>query len=124
MLNPIPDLPDGVIGFRLAGRLSAEDYRERLVPDAEAELERHGRLRLLVVIDRGIEGIDAGAIWQDTLFGLRHFRDFERIAFVSDRAGIAEAAGCLDRMMPGEIRGFSLADMGAARDWLAANAQG
>ena len=32
MLNEIADLPSGVIGFEVAGRLQTEDYRDVLRP--------------------------------------------------------------------------------------------
>ena len=35
MLKELGDLPTGVIGFEVAGKLTAEDYRDHLLPALE-----------------------------------------------------------------------------------------
>ena len=47
MIEVIPDLPEGVVGVEAVGEVTADDYRNVLIPAAEAVLEQHGKARLL-----------------------------------------------------------------------------
>lgn len=66
-----------------SGRLSEEDYRG-LVPRLHEAIERHGGLRLLILL-RDFEGWAPKALIEDLPFDLRHRKDFERVAIVGDR---------------------------------------
>lgn len=66
-----------------SGRLTEEDYRE-LVPRLHEAIERHGKLRLLILL-RDFEGWTPKALIEDLRFDLRHRKDFERAAIVGER---------------------------------------
>ena len=66
MLEPLSDLPDSVLGFRASGELTAEDYRTVLEPAVAAALKTRDKLRLLYILGEDLDGLSAGAAWQDT----------------------------------------------------------
>jgi hypothetical protein len=39
MVEVIPDMPAGALGFRVSGRLTREDYRDVLVPPLRAAVD-------------------------------------------------------------------------------------
>ena len=60
MLNPIADLPSGVIGFEASGKIEAEDYRDVLLP-AIQKAAADGEVRIVMVLPE-FEGLSGGAL--------------------------------------------------------------
>jgi hypothetical protein len=85
MINFLKGLPLNVLAVEATGQVTHEDYRDRLIPKAEAMLG-HGPIRMLYVIGPEFTGFDIGAIVDDGIFGMRHSHDFVRIAVVTDLA--------------------------------------
>jgi hypothetical protein len=117
MLDEIPDLPPGVIGFEVSGRLEADDYRTTLAPALEAAAAV-GDVRLVVVIP-AFDGLSAGAMWEDTKIGVEHWGGWKRTAVVTDIDWMANALAWFGWMSPGEIKHFALAERDAAIAWAA-----
>lgn len=120
MLTPIWGLPEGSVGFEASGHVSNADYKERLIPALEAAIAEHGKVRFLFVLGEKFEGYDPTAMWDDTLFGLRHLGDFQRIAIVTNDQLYGGAIRMFGPMMPGEIRVFPLSEKEAAKRWITA----
>jgi len=120
MFRPIFDLPKGVIGYSAVGRISADDYTKVLIPEIEAKVAEGGKLRFLFLAGPEFEGYEIGATVDDTTFGMRHFFDFEKVAFVSDNAGYRALVQGVGVMMPAAVRSFSIDEMDEAKAWLAA----
>lgn len=119
MITEMKDLPGGVLGFSLEGTVSAQDYYDVLIPVIEKALHGDKKLRLLMVAGPDFKGYAPGAMWDDTAFGVRHFFDFSKIAFVTDNdvyGAMARAAGFL---MPAMVDVFAMKDLDAAKAWLA-----
>jgi hypothetical protein len=117
MLNDIPDLPPGVIGFEVSGKLAAEDYRDTLLP-ALQQAAADGEVRVLIVMP-AFEGFSAGALWQDMKMGVEHWRAWKRIALVTDIEWMARGTEWFGWMSPGEVKQFPLAERDAAIAWVA-----
>jgi SpoIIAA-like len=118
MLTPIWGLPEPVIGFEASGRVSNADYKERLVPALEMAIAERGKIRFLFVLGDAFEGYDPTAMWDDTFFGLKHIKDFEKIAVVTDDSLYAGAIRLFAPMMSCEVKVFALADRDAAKAWI------
>ena len=71
-----------VIGVRISGQVTQEDYK-RLVPDLEHLIEEHGAVNMLLRFD-GFSGMEAGALWEDLKFDVRHLQDIARLALVKE----------------------------------------
>ena len=117
MLNEIPDLPSGVIGFEVSGKLRTEDYRDILLPALEAAAAT-GDVRIVIVMPR-FEGFSGGALWQDLRMGVEHWRAWKRIALVTDVEWMAHGTDWFAWMTPGEVKHFPLAERAAAVAWAA-----
>jgi hypothetical protein len=117
MLNEIPELPPGVIGFELSGKLEAADYRDVLFPALE-QAAANGEIRLVIVIP-AFDGISGGAVWQDFKMGVDHWRAWKRIAFVTDIDWMIHATAWFGWMTPGEVKHFTLAQQADAIAWAA-----
>ena len=87
MLQIMPESQGNIIGLRIAGKLTDRDYQEILIPNLEALMHRHGKVRLLCCLDEDFAGMEAGAMWDDAKFFLPHKDDFEKIAMVGGPNG-------------------------------------
>jgi hypothetical protein len=119
MLKPISDLPSGVIGFAAEGTVTDEDYKTVLIPTVEKALEKGGKIRFLYVLGPDFKTYAPGAMWDDTLFGARHYFDFEKIACVTDHEIIAAMVRSFGILMPAAVRVFAANELEAAKAWLA-----
>jgi len=118
MLEIMKDLPEAILAVRGKERVSAEDYRDTLIPEALRRIKQHGSLRLLCYLGPEFEGMTPGAIWADTKLGLTHWGDFGRMAVVTDVEWIADAVRLFAPLFHHPIRVFSNADLDAARTWI------
>ena len=89
MVEPIRDLPAGLLGFRITAKLERDEYHDTLMAPIYAALERGEKVRLLVELPAEFEGLDAGALWEDLKaagsVGLKHRPAWERFALVTDK---------------------------------------
>ena len=83
MIEQLQTNSDNIIAFKLSGKLHDEDYKV-FVPAVEAAVSVHGKVRLLAQFE-DFQGWDAHAAWDDFKFGVKHYADFERLAFMSRR---------------------------------------
>ncbi len=72
-----------LLEMELSGKLSRNDYRQ-FVPEVDRQIQRCGKVRMLVRM-HDFHGWGMGALWEDTKFAFRHFRDIERLAVVGER---------------------------------------
>jgi SpoIIAA-like len=117
VITELSNLPTGVIGFEVAGKIRAEDYRDVILPALE-RAAAGGEVRFLVVIPE-FEGMSGGALWQDLKVGIEHFRAWKRIALVTDIEWLDRMTSMFGWMTPGEVRHFPLAQRGDAIAWAA-----
>ena len=117
MLNEITDLPPGVIGFEVSGKLESGDYRDILMPALQTAAA-NGEVRVVIVIPK-FDGFSGGALWQDLKMGVEHWGKWKRIALVTDVEWMIHGTQLFGWMTPGEVKHFSLADRAAAGAWAA-----
>lgn len=117
MITILDDLPDHVLGASATGRVTAEDYRDVLIPALEARLARHERIRFLYYLGPDFRRFTTTALWDDARIGLRHLRDFERIAVVTDVDWLRTMVRAL-QPLTGEMRWFASAELDAAHAWV------
>ncbi len=119
MLLPIEGLPPDVLALQASGKVTHEDYRDNLIPRAEA-LMMQGPIRMLYVLGADFSLIEPAAMWDDGVFGVRHWHDFKRVAVVTDVGWIRAAISLFRPIFPCEFKLFASADLGAAKKWIVA----
>jgi hypothetical protein len=122
MVEVIPDMPPGTLGFRVSGRLTREDYVDVLVPPLRRAVQAGERLRVLYAIGPELH-MEPGALWEDLKLeldlGIRHREMWERIAVVTDLDWLWRAFNLFAWMVPGEMRLFHERELEEAKAWLA-----
>jgi hypothetical protein len=117
MLKEIPDVPPGVIGFEVTGKLETGDYRDVMLP-ALQKAAAAGDVRIVIVMPEW-EGVSGGAMWQDLKMGVEHWRKWKRIALVTDVEWMKHGTDWFGWMTPGEVKHFPMAERAAAIAWAA-----
>ena len=121
MIEVLPDMPEGVTGIRVSGRLRGDDLRE-FKPDME-KMVNTGDIRIVEVIASDYEGFGPGGLVEDLKLGLgtlfHHHSAFKRIAVVTDKEWAVHTLHALAWMVPGELRVFGLDELDGAKEWAA-----
>jgi hypothetical protein len=115
MIETLQTTSPKVIGFRLTGKLHDEDYKS-FVPAVDA-VATQGRVRLLAQFE-DFHGWDMHAAWEDFKFGMKHYRDFERIAMVGDHKWEAWLATLCKPFTRAKVRYFDASEVEAAWTWI------
>jgi len=116
---PLQLLEEGtgrIVHIRLTGKLTGQDY-EHFVPEVERLIKQYGKIRILMEM-HDFHGWDAGALWEDIKFDLKHFRDIERLAMVGETKWQSGMATFCGPFTSAKIRYFELGQEEQAREWI------
>ena len=105
-----------VLIVKVSGKLSKEDYQQ-LVPEVERLIEKVGKLHLLLEM-HDFHGWDAGALWEDIKFDVKHFKDIERLAFVGEKKWEKGMSVFCKPFTTARIKYFDLDEIEQAREWV------
>jgi hypothetical protein len=122
MVERIADMPEGTLGFRSIGALTAEDYRDTMIPPLRELVEGGHPIRLLFEVGHDFHETPSAA-WEDVksgvALGIGHHSAWERMALVSDLPWTQHAVKLLGWMSPGEVRAFPSSELENAKRWVA-----
>jgi hypothetical protein len=118
MLEPIADLPEGVLGFEGTGEIRPSDYSDVLMPAVKEVWDRGDEVRIVLVFERW-DGMSPGAAWEDLKTGMKHLRKWKRIALVTDLDWMITVTSLFGWMTPGELKRFPVAERDKAIAWAA-----
>lgn len=121
MIEMLRDMPEGVIGIRVSGRLRGDELRA-MKPNLQERLDS-GEIRIVEVIPSDYEGFGPGGLLEDLKLGfgtvLPHHSAFKRIAIVTDLEWVAHVLHALAWIVPGELAVFGLDALEEAKEWAA-----
>lgn len=122
MVERLEGMLPGTIGFRASGRVTAEEYKDMLLPAIKDSVEA-GEVRMLFAVGPGFERFEAGALAQDSKLGVTlgftHWHAWKRTAVVTDVDWIAHAIHMFAWMCPGEVKMYGLDRLDEAKAWVA-----
>jgi hypothetical protein len=108
-----PVLP--VAELHVLGRVTQDDMKE-ILPKLEAFIARHGKIRIVEVIEN-FEGFDPATMLDGIKFDIAHLTDVTHAAVVSDIGWIGFVTRATAMMMPLTVRMFEMDQLQKARDW-------
>jgi SpoIIAA-like len=122
VVERIGDMPEGTIGLLATGKVTSEEYRETIEPVLRAAAEQ-GEVRLMFVFGKGAQ-LSSGALMEDARAGLSlgfgHQSAWKRTALVTDLEWVKRSFRLFSWIAPGEIEIYELAELAAAKAWVAA----
>ena len=114
MIEKIPDSHHAVLGFRVVGDITADDY-DVLRPAVQAAVDAHGSVRLLLDLT-GFHREKIDAWGADLRFGQHFHQAIERLAIVGDHTWQRWLARLSEPFYAQESRFF--VDQRSAWGWL------
>jgi hypothetical protein len=117
MLEIIPFEEGSIIGFRLKGKIEDNEFDE-IVSLMEKRLREHKKLRVYAEIEE-FKGMSVNTFMKDIHYGLKHWRDFDKEAIVSDKGWLKAWVGFAGSIVPGvEVKHFSFEEIEKAKEWV------
>lgn len=105
-----------VLSVRASGKLTEADY-ERFVSETERLIRKCAKIRIVFEMHDFL-GWEAGALWKDVKFDLKHFRDVERVAVIGETGSQRDMAMFCKPFTTANIRGFDHNQAAEARLWI------
>jgi hypothetical protein len=119
MLKQISDMPPGTIGFEAHGDVEDDDFEEIVAPVLRREIADGRKIRLLYLLGPRLRDYEGDAVREEMKFAARHATAYERVAIVSDESWLRPALRLLSVLVPGQLRGFPVAQLQFAKAWVA-----
>lgn len=107
-----------VLGLKASEMVTDADYKDVLIPRLESIIKEHGKARLLFEFDEKFDGYEPTALWDDSVFGIKHKNDFEKIAVVGGPNWVEWATRMSAAFMPGAVKTFAAQEIQEAWAWL------
>ena len=118
MFTLIHDLPPHVVGVQATGVISKDDYENILYPAMEDLYRRTGTVSLLLQIETELHNYTTGAWVSDARLGIKYFMKWKKVAVVSRKPGIKWFTDTFGILVPGDYKGFLMADLVEAKRWI------
>jgi hypothetical protein len=120
MLKQIRDMPVGTVGFEAIGKVEDDDFEHSVEPVLRGEIAAGRQIRLLYLLGTEMGEYEGDTLTEEMQFAVRHPSAYERVAVVSDEDWLRPALRVLSVLVPGQLRGYPVAQLPRAREWLAA----
>lgn len=118
MIEILPESEGKVLGIRATGRVTNEDYEKVFIPRLKKIIAEHGAVSCLYYMDAEFQGWEVGAMWDDAKFGIKHAKDFDKIAVVGGPKWAAWGVKLEALFMKGEIKIYSVDQLSEAWNWI------
>lgn len=120
MITMIPFDADNVVGIRIDGKISTEEF-EDAKQTIEDKFGRHEKIRLYAEI-LSFGGISLEALLKDIKFSLGHWTRFEKEVIVTDKSWLHKVGFAANKVFPGmEVKIYPVEQKDAARQHVMAD---
>ena len=123
MLKQMADMPPGTVGFEAIGEVDDDDFEKTVEPVLRRIIADGRKVRLLYLLGVRFREYEGDALKEEMKFAVHHPSAYERVAVVSDEEWLRPALRLLSVLVPGQLRGFRVAELAAAKSWVAAGPQ-
>ncbi|MCB0330439.1 MAG: STAS/SEC14 domain-containing protein [Bdellovibrionales bacterium] len=112
----IKPLNERAIEMEVKGTLEKDDY-ETFVPLAEAVIEKHDKISLLLQV-KDFSGWKPSALWEDLKFDIKHYTDVEKLALVGKDESKSWMATVSKPFTAADVKFFTENQLEEARRWV------
>ncbi|MCF8068395.1 MAG: STAS/SEC14 domain-containing protein [Desulfobacterales bacterium] len=105
-----------VITLKFREKLDKTDY-ETFVPMIQNQIRKGSSIRLLAEL-HDFKGWTAGALWEDTKFAAKHFKDIERLAVAGEARWQKGVTIFVKPFTAADVRYFDIQEIDKARKWV------
>jgi hypothetical protein len=119
MLERITGMPTGTFGFEAVGKVDDDDVEVTVAPVLRNHIAGGGKVRVLYLLGPRMRKYEADAFGEEVGFVARHPSAYEKVAVVTDEEWLRPALRLLSVLVPGQLRGFPVTALEAAKSWVA-----
>jgi SpoIIAA-like len=112
-------MPAGTFEFEAVGKVEDDDVEHTVVPVLRDHIAAGGKVRVLYLLGPRMRKYEADAFGEEVRFVARHPSAYEKVAVVTDEEWLRPALRLLSLLLPGQIRGFPVTELEAAKSWVA-----
>ncbi len=105
-----------IVTLKIKEKLDKNDY-DQFVPMIESQMKNGMPVRLLIEL-YDFRGWTTGALWEDTKFTARHFRNIERMAVVGESRWQQGVTLFFKPFTAAAVRYFDMKSINDARQWI------
>lgn len=117
MLEKMKMESQDVVAFEAKGKITQEDYKNKILPVLEEFQKSNRKLRFLYYLGPEFEGFTPGATWEDLKLGVKFTSLIERCAVVSDLGWVRNLTGFIGSLMTCSVQVFENKDLDSAIAW-------
>lgn len=110
------ELDGRLMTVKVSGKLAKTDY-EFFLPEVERLIKKNVKIDILLIM-HDFHGWDAGALWEDMKFDLKHYGDIRRLAIVGESKWEKWMASFCKPFTKANIKYFELDHLSLARLWV------
>lgn len=118
MVELLPDFPPHVAAYRAIGAVSKEEYENIVMRRIDTVANQYGKINFLVKLETDMYNFSPIAFFDYVKVSFEHFRNWNRMAIVTDERWLRIAYETLNYLTPGEIRTYRLDEYEAAKEWV------
>jgi hypothetical protein len=105
-----------VLEIHATGKLEKADYLH-FTPEAERLIKDHGKISVLFDM-ADFHGWEAGAVWEDIKFDLKHFSHIKKVAMIGEKKWQKAMSTVCKPFTTAKVRYFERPQLNEARAWL------
>lgn len=117
MIEIMPATEGNTLIVKATETLTRQDYEDIFIPHLKQQIDRFGKIRVLVYFDANFNGWELGAAWDDAVFGVQHRHDFEKVAVVGDKKWLEWATKIGAYFMDGQVATYQSLEFQNAVAW-------
>lgn len=119
MVEVITDVEPHVTAFRVNEKVTKEDYELVVMPMVDKMARALDKIHFLLLIETDISNFTGSAILNDLWLGIKNITKWHRMAIVSDQPAVRKFTDAVSFPIPGEAKGFAVAELEEAKKWVA-----
>lgn len=117
MLHIMPTAHEDILAFGAKGKLTKEDYKQRILPRIERAQKTGKKIKILLQLESDFGGFTPAAAWEEIKM-VRYSDILDRVAVVSDKKWANETALFLGEIMPCTVQVFYNQNLDKGIEWL------
>jgi hypothetical protein len=114
----VVDRTDNAVRMKAAGKLTASDYEQVVIPTVESVLEKNEKVNVQIEFSGDYEGTEIGAMWQDDKFGWKHRKEFGKVSVVGAPKWMEWGAKVGGKLTSADLKTFPGEQADDAWDWV------
>ena len=118
MIEIMPESEGNVLAIKATEKLTVKDYEEVFIPALNDLIRKFDKCRVLMYLAEGFHGWELGAAWDDAEFGMKHSKDFDKIALAGGPKWVSWCTKLAAHFIKGQVEVYDADKLQEAIAWI------